>query len=88
MKAPPGELESEDCLFLDVVVPKKAWDEKCNRTRPVIVWIHGGGYQIGAKWGTPASNPVGLLDQSFIDGAEGAIWVGMNYRVSILLPKQ
>lgn len=80
--APPGEAESEDCLFLDVVVPKTAWDQRCNTSRPVIVWIHGGGFQIGAKWGTPLTNPLGLLDRSFDDDGEGAIWIGLQYRVS------
>ncbi|KAI4600339.1 hypothetical protein KJ359_000693 [Pestalotiopsis sp. 9143b] len=81
--APPGENESEDCLFLDVVVSRDVWDAKArsNASKPVIVWIHGGGYQIGAKYGTPDSNPLGLLDRSFTDEGEGVIWVGFNYRL-------
>lgn len=79
---PPGEAESEDCLFLDVVVPADVWEQRAsNVSRPVIVWIHGGGYQIGAKWGTPMTNPLGLLDRSFDDGGGGVIWVGLQYRV-------
>ncbi|KAF2810363.1 alpha/beta-hydrolase [Mytilinidion resinicola] len=79
--APPGEAESEDCLFLDVVVSKATWDNRCaGKNVPVMVWIHGGGYQIGAKWGTPMTNPIGLLDRSFED-AEGALWIGLNYRL-------
>lgn len=82
--APPGENESEDCLFLDVVMSQDVWDarDRKNASKPVIVWVHGGGYQIGAKYGTPDSNPLGLLDRSFTDGGEGVIWVGFNYRVS------
>ncbi|KZP26489.1 alpha/beta-hydrolase [Athelia psychrophila] len=34
---------SEDCLFLDVVVP----DIETARGLPVVVWIHGGGYASG-----------------------------------------
>lgn len=82
VEAPPGEAESEDCLFLDVVVPEEAWSQRCNTSRPVIVWIHGGGFQIGAKWGSPLTNPLGLLDRSFDNGSEGAIWIGIQYRVS------
>ncbi|OCL11078.1 alpha/beta-hydrolase [Glonium stellatum] len=78
--APPGENESEDCLFLDVVVSKETWDNRCTAKRPVIVWFHGGGFQIGSKYGAPASSPIGLLDRSF-KNAEGAIWIGMNYRL-------
>lgn len=83
--APPGELESEDCLFLDVVVPEPVWDQRCNSSRPVMVWIHGGGFQIGAKWGGPLTNPLGLQDRSFDGDGEGVIWVGLNYRVSTTL---
>lgn len=80
--APPGEQESEDCLFLDVVVPADVWDQRCSTSRPVIIWIHGGGFQIGAKYGSPGSNPLGLLDRSFEEDGEGVIWIGLNYRVS------
>lgn len=82
VNAAPGENESEDCLFLDVVVPSTIWNIRHKGGRPVIVWIHGGGYQLGSKLGSPASNPLGLLDRSFQEDAEGAIWVAMNYRVS------
>lgn len=80
--APPGQLESEDCLFLDVVVPSDVYAERCHTSRPVFVWLHGGGFQIGSKFGAPASNPLGLLDRSFDYGGDGAIWIGLNYRVS------
>lgn len=34
---------SEDCLYLNI------WTPDCdNRKRPVMVWIHGGGYQTGS----------------------------------------
>jgi para-nitrobenzyl esterase len=42
----PGELPegstSEDCLYLNVTAPAAA------RHRPVVVWIHGGGFFMGA----------------------------------------
>lgn len=82
--APPGQLESEDCLFLDVVVSADAWSRRGTNgssSLPVIAWIHGGGFQIGAKWGSPATNPLGLLDRSHDGDDEGVIWVGLNYRV-------
>ncbi|KAF4614285.1 hypothetical protein D9613_007996 [Agrocybe pediades] len=37
---------SEDCLFLDVVVPGKLGGSKDGL--PVVVWIHGGGYTSGS----------------------------------------
>ncbi|POS78183.1 carboxylesterase [Diaporthe helianthi] len=82
--APPGELESEDCLFLDVVVPESAWHQRFNSSRPVMVWIHGGGFQIGAKWGGPLTNPLGLQDRSFDEDGEGVVFVALNYRLGAL----
>ena len=39
--------QSEDCLFLDVYVPRKA--AKMNKPLPVVVWIYGGAYLYGSK---------------------------------------
>jgi len=77
---------SEDCLFLDVVVPKKIFDRAQNKTfvpkntlAPVLVWIFGGGYVEGDK---APYNPSGLIQRSMI-GGEGMIYVSINYRVSL-----
>jgi len=43
---PPDPDEDEDCLFLDVVVPEKAFEKAKGNGRggaPVMVWIYGGG---------------------------------------------
>jgi len=34
---------SEDCLFLDLYVPRKALKDPSMKL-PVIVWLHGGAY--------------------------------------------
>ena len=39
-------LGEEDCLFLDVVVPGGA---SSDGKKPVMVWIHGGGYLYGHR---------------------------------------
>lgn len=39
----PGEVENEDCLYLNVITP--AIDGK---KRPVMIWIHGGIFVIGS----------------------------------------
>ncbi|KAF6017688.1 hypothetical protein EB796_024018 [Bugula neritina] len=38
--------ENEDCLFLDITVPGGV---DMNKKKPVMVWIHGGGYIFGSK---------------------------------------
>jgi para-nitrobenzyl esterase len=66
----PGP-QSEDCLGLNVWTPARAPSDKL----PVMVWIHGGGFQIGAS------------SQSAYDGeplaAQGVLLVTINYRLGI-----
>lgn len=84
---------SEDCLFLDVVVPKRIFDHAQqntdrgnhhkpfvpkNKLAPVLVWIYGGGYVGGEK---SSNNPTGLIQRSQIVG-DGIVYVALNYRVS------
>jgi len=83
--APPPAMDprtSEDCLFLDVVVPKQIFDQAGNQScggAPVMVWIYGGGYTFGSKSGS--GNPAGLIKASLASGSTGIIYVSMNYRV-------
>ena len=77
---PGASNEDEDCLFLDVIVPKSVYDNKDRRGPvPVMVWFYGGGFTLGSKYS--AGNPTGLLDQSLDLEAGGQIWVGFNYRL-------
>lgn len=75
---------TEDCLFLDVVVPKSIFDKAqiaAPKLAPVLVWIYGGGYVGGEKSNTDAS---GLIKRSFDDDGEGIVYVALNYRVGVL----
>jgi para-nitrobenzyl esterase len=63
---------SEDCLTLNVWTPAKDAAAKL----PVMVWIHGGGFQAGAT-----SEP--RQDGQFL-AARGVVVVSMNYRLGIL----
>ncbi|KAK4615323.1 Carboxylesterase patB [Fulvia fulva] len=72
--------ESEDCLFLDVVVPEDIFEQAGKGYgAPVLVWIYGGGYTGGSKslYGSPA----GLLDRASNDNGRGVIYVALNYRL-------
>ena len=70
MQLVPGP-QSEDCLGLNVWTPARSASEKL----PVMVWIHGGGFQLGAS------------SQSVYDGeplaAQGVVLVSINYRMGI-----
>jgi acetyl esterase/lipase len=80
---------TEDCLFLDVVVPQKIFDRAKqyksfvpkHKLAPVLVWIYGGGYVGGEK---SSNNPTGLIERSQVLG-DGIVYVALNYRVSLKL---
>lgn len=69
---PRPEPRSEDCLTLNVWTPAQEADEK----RPVMVWIHGGGFQFGSS-----ANPA--TDGSHL-AAKGVVVVSFNYRLGLL----
>lgn len=81
---PPDPRATEDCLFLDVMVPRKVFEGRSSkgkarkRRAAVLVWIHGGGYGAGSKYDSP---PAGLLARSQMGAEEGVIFVAINYRL-------
>lgn len=68
----PGPPRSEDCLTLNVWTAVHGPDEK----RPVMVWIHGGGFQFGSS----ASAQFGGAPLA----SKGVVVVTLNYRVGVL----
>ena len=62
----------EDCLYLNVWTPGLD-----NRKRPVLVWIHGGGFS-GGTGGTPIYDGTGLARRG------DAVVVTINYRLGAL----
>ena len=67
----PGPRD-EDCLYLNVWTAAKQADEK----RPVMVWIHGGGFQFGSS-----ANPA---TDGAPSAAKGVVVVSFNYRLGVL----
>ncbi len=63
--------QSEDCLYLNIWAPAAAKGKK----RPVMVWIHGGGY-----YGGTAAQP--LYDGAHM-ARHGVIVVTLNYRLGV-----
>ncbi len=67
----PGP-RSEDCLSINVWTTAQHTNEK----QPVMVWIHGGGFQFGSS-----ADPI--LDGSRF-AEKGVVVVSFNYRVGVL----
>lgn len=85
---PIDSRETEDCLFLDVIVPEQIYNRASDSKNsghgaPVLVWIYGGGYTSGEKTGYGLYNPAGLIRASQIDESEGVVYVALNYRVGV-----
>ena len=73
-----GGVPSEDCLFLNVTTP--ACDDAA---RPVLVWIHGGGFVNGSSssaWYDPTRmatrGDVVVVTVNYRLGALGFLWLG------------
>lgn len=68
---PPGQPTgtSEDCLYLNVTVPRAAGGRK-----PVMVWLHGGGFIEGAG---------SDFDARHLATTGGVIVVTVNYRLGV-----
>ncbi|VDN06457.1 unnamed protein product [Thelazia callipaeda] len=64
---------SEDCLYLNVVVPGRI---NRNTQLPVMVWIYGGGFWSGCI-------SLDVYDPKILTSEENIIYVAMNYRVSV-----
>lgn len=67
----PKEPINEDCLYLNIWTPAKRTDEN----RPVMVWIHGGGF-------TSGSGSVPIYDGEAM-ARKGVVFVNINYRLGI-----
>jgi carboxylesterase type B len=64
---PASGAETEDCLFLNLAVPKKIFDKRDEgEGEPILFWIHGGGYTQGSK--AAFGGPAGLIAHSQKDG--------------------
>jgi carboxylesterase type B len=64
---PASGAETEDCLFLNLAVPKKIFDKRDEgEGEPILFWIHGGGYTQGSK--AAFGGLAGLIAHSQKDG--------------------
>ncbi|KAJ5037689.1 Alpha/Beta hydrolase protein [Bipolaris maydis] len=77
---PPRPGSSEDCLFLDILVPENVFKQRNTAKVPVLLFIHGGGYVQGSK--TEYGSGVGLLNAAARNDQE-LIYVSVNYRLGL-----
>ncbi|KAF5379781.1 hypothetical protein D9615_005704 [Tricholomella constricta] len=68
---------SEDCLFLNVFRPQGT---SSKASLPVLVWIHGGAYNVGAA-SLAAYDPTRIIQRSVLNGRP-IVFVSINYRVN------
>lgn len=79
---PPRLGSSEDCLFLDILVPENVFKQRKTTRVPVLLFIHGGGFVQGSK--TEYGSGVGLLDAAAQNDQE-LIYVSINYRLGLFV---
>ncbi|KAF2786461.1 acetylcholinesterase precursor, partial [Melanomma pulvis-pyrius CBS 109.77] len=72
-----GSSGSEDCLFLNIQTPYIPKVGLKQNLRPVMFWIHGGGF-------TGGSGADSLSDGGNLASAEDIVVVNINYRLSTL----
>jgi para-nitrobenzyl esterase len=73
-KPPAGSSEeSEDCLVLNVFTP----DLSGGKNRPVMVWLHGGGFATGS-----GSGPI--IDGTNLARTGDVVVVSINHRLNVL----
>ena len=65
--------ESEDCLVLNVFTPSLTGGAK----RPVMVWLHGGGFSTGSGSGA-------ILDGTNLAHSRDVVVVSLNHRLNVL----
>ncbi|KAH8981886.1 carotenoid ester lipase precursor [Lactarius akahatsu] len=69
--------DAEDCLTVNVVKPA---DANPDANYPVLVWIYGGGFEIGG----PSTYDGGKVVERSIELKQPVIYVSINYRLSAL----
>ncbi|KAG9228878.1 carboxylesterase family protein [Amylocarpus encephaloides] len=68
---------SEDCLFLNIQTPYIPKRDSKPRLRPVLFWIHGGGFSAGSSTDRRS-------DGGDLASREDVVVVSINYRLSTL----
>ncbi|KAJ5234433.1 uncharacterized protein N7469_003601 [Penicillium citrinum] len=73
------EVYSEDCLLLNIWTPVEDPNEKKTKKWPVVLWLHGGWFQLGDPLQEVGMNPTEMIST----GKLNAIVVGIGYRLNV-----
>ena len=73
--SPPTRVR-EDCLYLNVWVPRKNKNKNTNDSLSTLVWLHGGRFVSGS-----GSSP--LTDGAYLAAKHDVIIVSVNYRLGV-----
>ena len=88
MKPAPNDWQrqSEDCLFLNIWRPRAAASVAASGIglRPVMLWIHGGGFTQGSGSGGGATHTGGWTDGTHLVQSQDVVFVTINYRLGPL----
>ncbi|TWU71203.1 hypothetical protein ED733_002514 [Metarhizium rileyi] len=69
---------TEDCLYVNIWTPVPR-DAASGEAWPVMIWLHGGWFQVGDACHDPSSDPTELIST----GGLNAIVVAVSYRLNI-----
>ena len=67
---------SEDCLTLNIATSRNMINRGSTNARPVMVWLHGGGFSVGSGANYP-------LDALVSTAAHSVLAVTINYRLGV-----
>lgn len=70
---PQGKAFNEDCLYLNITVPRTAQTGR-SKPKPVMVWLHGGGLSGGSP---------NTYDATRLATQGDVIYVGVEFRVNV-----
>jgi carboxylesterase type B len=73
-----GVKGTEDCLYVNIWTPAAA-DAATHKKWPIVVWLHGGWFQVADACHDAASDPTELIST----GGLNAIFVAVSYRLNV-----
>lgn len=74
-----ADTHSEDCLFVNIWTPVPAEGDQSPKKWPVMLWIHGGWFQLGDPSHEPGMDATEMISTGGMD----AVVVAIGYRLNV-----